>query len=174
MSQIKERHFRLEGGEASPFIPSRTSKDKSSSNLHRVSEASSKKTLEKEPNGPSGSHWGLRHINWLHLHFAVGYDWTHLFPPGNELSQDSTIVLNLHKKLSADWSWICHTKHRDHLSIDAFFQRLISQRKADDDYKTATHASTGSDSSSSSGSPTLGSSISPQQNRQSTMSHQGM
>lgn len=163
MSEIRERQYQVKGGKTTPFFAK-----KKPNNQSLDSRDHSKKKSRVEPNGPYGSLWGLQHLDWLHIHFAQGSDWEDLFPPASELSQSSKIVMNLEQKLGADWKWICCAKHDDSLSIYSHFQRLILQRKKDDDYKTSTHVSTSSDTQS------LRNSMSPQQNDQSTISRQGM
>lgn len=173
MSEIKKRQFQVKGGKATPFIPNRISNNRSLVGTERVSQDSSKRKPQEVPNGPYGSLWGLQHLNWLHIHFALGYDWTDLFTPGSELSQSSQIVVDLHRRLGADWKWICHTTHHDSLSIYAYFRRLIYQRKEDDDWKTSTYASTDPNSPSSPKGQSPRNSTSPPQHRQITTSHQG-
>lgn len=173
MSKIKERQFQVKGGKTTPFIPNRTFNNQSLVNMERGSRDPSKNKSQKEPNGPYGSLWGLQHLNWLHIHFALGYDWDNLFSPGSDLSQSSHLAMDLHRRLGADWKWICDTEHDDSLSIYASFRRLIHQRKEDDDWKTSTHASTDSNSPSSSKGQSPRNSTSPQQNRQSTVDRQG-
>ena len=151
MAALRERQYTVKGAKRSPFLPSKTS-----------------------PHGPSASTWGLQHLNWLNIHFAVGYDPKEIFSSESELPESSQIVTNLQQELGADWKWICYTEHPSSLSIYAFFQRLIHERREDDEYKTATQASTNSNSPSSSGVQSLRSSTSPQQPSQSTTSRQGM
>ena len=171
MSTVKERQFQVKRGKTTPFIPNRTSNNQSLVTRERVSQDPSKRKTQEEPNGPYGSLWGLQHLDWLHIHFAQGYDWEDLFSAESELSQSSKIVINLEQRLGAEWKWICRTKHDDSLSIYASFKRLIHQRREDDDWKTSTHASTDSNSPDA---QSLRSSMSPQQNDQSTMSRRGM
>ena len=151
MVQLKERQYKVKWTKKSPFLASKTS-----------------------PHGPSGSTWGLQHLNWLKVHFAVGYDPKELFSLESELPNSSQIVTHLQQQLGADWRYICDTKHPNGLSIYAFFQRLIHERREDDDYRTSTQASTNPTSPSSSGSQSLRSSTSPQQPSQSAKSRQGM
>lgn len=173
MSKIKERQFQVKGDKTTPLIPNRTSNNQSLISIEPGFRDPSRKKPQQEPNGPYGSLWGLQHLNWLHIHFALGYDWEDLFSPESELSQSSKIVMDLHRKLDADWKWICDTKHDDSLSIYAYFQRLIQQRKQDDDWKTSTHASMNPNSPSPSKGQSPRNSTSPPQNRQSMMGHQG-
>lgn len=176
MSKIKERQFQVKGDKINPFIPSRISNSQPLVSTQRVSQDPPNRKPEGVPNGPYGSLWGLQHLDWLHIHFALGYDWEDLFSHESELSQSSMIVINLQQNLGADWNWICRTEHRDSLSIYALFRRLILQRKEDDDWKTSTHVSTNSNhpSPSSSDAQSLRNSMGPEQNDQSTMSRQGM
>ena len=171
MSGVKERQFVVKGSQASPFIPSKTSKEKSSTGLKRNSDTPSKGRHEEEQHGPSGSLWGLQHLNWLHIHFALGYDLPELFSSGSDLADSSKIAMHLQHTLGVDWKWICSTEHKA-LSIYAHFQRLIYTRMEDDDYKTTTQASS-SNSPSSSESQPIRSSISPQPNLQNAPSRQG-
>ena len=71
MSEGKERQFQVKGGETSPFKPSKTSKEK--------------------PHGPSASHWGLQHLNWLHIHYALGCSWEEFFSVEAKLPQSGKI-----------------------------------------------------------------------------------
>lgn len=151
VQQSKDRQFTVEGAKRSPFLRSKAS-----------------------PKGPSGSTWGLQHLNWLNLHFAVDYEPQELFSSQSELPESSEIVANLQQELGADWAYICNTKHPKALSIYAIFQRLIHERREDDEYKTATQTSTHPSSSSSPGLQSLRSSASPQQSSQSAKSRQGM
>ena len=151
MAKLKERQYKVKGTKKSPFLPSKTS-----------------------PHGPSGSTWGLQHLNWLKVHFAVGYDPEELFSSESELPESSLIVTYLQQELGADWKWVCYTEHPSSLSIYAFFQRMIHERREDDEYKTATQASTKPNSPSSSGVQSLRGSTSPQQPSQSTSNRQGM
>ena len=174
MSERKERQYEVEGGKTSPFAPSKAVKETSSADSEHVPGHPSKKKPAAEPRGPYGSIWGLQHLNWLHLHFALGHDWEELFSPESKISQSGKIAIHLQQRLGAEWKWICETNHDDSLSIYAFFQRLIYERKEDDDWRTATHVSTDSSSPSSSKSHSSRHSISPQQNRQGMLSRQGM
>lgn len=151
MATIKERQYSVRGPQRSTFLPSKPSSK-----------------------GPSGSTWGLRHLKWLHVHFAVGYDPQELFSSGSELPESSQIVMGLQQELGADWPYICNTKHRNGLSIYAHFQRLIHERIQDDDFRTVTQTSTNPSSPSSSGLQSLRGSSSPQQPSQSAKSRQGM
>ena len=162
MSKRKERQFKLKQGKTSPFIPSKALKETSSTSSGHISGNPSKKRPGAEPRGPSGSLWGLQHLNWLHVHLALGHDLEELFPPGSEIPQSGKIATYLQQSLGAEWKWICDNDHSNSLSIYAFFQRLIRQRKEDDDWKTSTHASTDSSSPSSSKSQSSRHSISPQ------------
>ena len=151
MAELKERQYKAKGAKRSPFLPSKIS-----------------------AHGPSGSTWGLQHLNWLKVHFAVGYNPKELFSSESELPESSQIATHLQHKLGAGWKWICYTEHPSSLSIYAFFQRLIYERREDDEYRTATQASTNPNSPSSSGVQSLHSSTSPQQPSQSTTSHKGI
>ena len=147
MSEGQERQFKVKGGEISPFKPSKTSKVK--------------------PHGPSASHWGLQHLNWLHIHFALGYSWEEFFSAESTLPQSGKIATFLQRSLEAEWKWICDTNHDDPNSIYERLKSLVLERKHDDDWRTSTHASSHPDSASSSDS------ISPQQNRQDVLNRQG-
>ena len=147
MSGGQELQFKAKGGEVSPFKPFKTSKNK----LH----------------GPSASHWGLKHLNWLHIHFTLGCSWGEFFSAESELPQSGKIATYLERRLGADWKWICDTKHPDSVSIYALFQSLVSESILDDDWRTSTQASSHPDSASSSDS------ISPRQNRQDILSCHG-
>ena len=173
MSERKERQFEVEGNKTSPFVPSKAYKGKSSAHSEDIPGRPSKKKHEVEPRGPYGSIWGLQHLNWLHLHFTLGHDWEEIFSPGSRIPQSGKIATYLQQRLGAEWKWICDTNHDDSLSIYATFQRLIYERKADDDWRTATHVSTDSDSPTSSKGQSSRHSISPQQNRQGMLSRQG-
>ena len=151
MAELKERQYKVKGAKISPFLPSKTS-----------------------PHGPSGSTWGLQHLNWLNVHFAVGYEPREFFSSESELPESCQIVTSLQRELGADWNFICDTKHPRSNSIYAWFQRLVHERREDNDYKTATQASTNPSSPSSSGLQSLRGSVSPQQPSQSTSSRQGM
>ena len=151
MAELKERQYKVKGAKTSPFIKLKTS-----------------------PYGPSGSTWGLQHLSWLNDHFTVGYDPKELFSSESELPMSSQIVTSLQQELGADWKFICDTKHPRSNSIYAWFQQLIHERKEDDDYKTATQASTNPSSPSSLGPQSLRSSISPQQPSRSTTNRQDM
>ena len=146
MAELKERQYKVEGAKISPFLRLKTS-----------------------PHGPSGSTWGLQHLNWLHVHFAVGYEPKELFSSESELPMSSQIVTSLQQELSADWKFICDNKHPRSNSIYAIFQRLIHERREDDEFKTATQASTNPSSPSTSGLQSLRTSISPQQPSRSTI-----
>lgn len=147
MSEGQERQFKVDGGRLSPFTPSKTLKDK--------------------PHGPSASHWGLQHLNWLHVHFAVGCSWEELFSTESELPQSGKIATYLERRLGADWKWIYDTKHPDSLSIYALFQSLVLESMLEDDWRTSAQASSHPDSASSS------ESISPRQGRQHVLSRHG-
>ena len=128
MAALKERQYTVKGAKKrSPFLPSKTSS-----------------------HGPSGSTWGLQHLKWLKIHFAVGYDLEDLFASESQLPESSQVVASLQQELGADWEYICDTKHASGLSIYASFQRMIHERREDDDYKTATQTSTNPSSPSSS------------------------
>ena len=151
MAALKERQYVVKRAQKNPFLPSKAS-----------------------PHGPSGSTWSLQHLNWLKVHFQVGFDPKELFSSESELPQSSHIVTKLRQELGADWTHICNIKHSKELSIYACFQRLIHERREDDDYKTATQASTNPNSPSSAGLQSVRSSSSPQQPSQSAKSRQGM
>ena len=151
MAALKERQYAVKGAKKNPFLPSKTS-----------------------PQGPSGSTWGLRHLNWLKVRFAVGFDSKELFSSESELPPSSQIVTILRQGLGADWRYIYDTKHPNELSIYAYFQRFIHERREDDDYKTATQSSPNPNSPSSPGLQSVRSSSSPQESSQSAKSRQGM
>ena len=174
MSGRKDRQFEVKGDETSPFVPSKAHKEKSSAHSENIPGKPSKKSHEAEPRGPYGSIWGLQHLNWLHVHLTLGHAWEELFSSGSEIPQSGKIATNLRQNLGAEWKWICDNDHVNSLSIYAFFQRLIRERKEDDDWRTATHTSTDSSSPSSSKGQSSRHSISPQQNRQGMLSRQGM
>ena len=174
MSERKERQFEVKRGKSSPFISSKAPKETSSAKSEHVPGNTSKKGPEAQPHGPSGSLWGLQHLNWLHLYFTLGHDWEELFSPASQIPQSGEIATCLQRQLGADWQWICDNDHSKSLSIYAYFQRLIRERKVDDDWRTSTHASTDSSSPSSSKGKSSRHSISPQQNRQGMLSTQGM
>ena len=174
MSEKRERQFKVKQGKTSPFSPSKALKETSSAKSEDVPGNSSKKRSEAEPRGPSGSLWGLQHLNWLHVHLALGYDWQELFSLGSEIPRTGEIATCLQQKLGAEWKWICDNDHSNSLSIYAFFQRLMRERKEDDDWRTSTHASTDSSSPSSSKGKSSRHSISPQQNHQDMLRRQGM
>ena len=174
MSERQERQFKVKEDDKSPFVPSKTNKAKASVGSNDVPGNLSKKKPGEEPRGPSGSLWGLEHLNWLHIHLALGHDWEELFSPGSEIPQSGEIATCLRQKLGAEWKWICDNDHSNSLSRYAFFQRLIRERREDDDWRTSTHASTDSSSPSSSKGQSSRHSISPQQNRQGILSRQGM
>ena len=174
MSERKERQYEVEGGKTSPFAPSKAIKETTSADSENAPGNPSKKKSEAEPRGPYGSSWGLQHLNWLHLHFALGHDWEELFSSESQIPQSGKIATYLQRKLGAEWKWICDTNHDDSLSIYAFLQRLIYERKEDDDWRTATNVSTDSSSPSASKGHSSRYSISPQQNRQGMLSRQGM
>ena len=67
----ERREFQVKGGETSPFKPSKISKEK--------------------PHGPSASHWGLQHLDWLHIHFTLGCSWEDVFSTRSELLQSGKI-----------------------------------------------------------------------------------
>lgn len=174
MSERKEKQFEVKGDKTSPFVPSKAYKEKSSAGSNDVPGNRSKKKPEEEPRGPYGSIWGLQHLNWLHLRLTLGHDWEELFSPQSEIPQSGRIASYLQQRLGAEWQWICDNNHDNSLSIYALFQRLIHERKKDDDWRTATHASTDSDSPTSSKGQSSRHSISPQQNRHGILSRQGM
>ena len=174
MSERKERQFKVKEGGISPFVPSKTNKGKALVGSNDVPENRSKKKAEEEPRGPYGSIWGLKHLNWLHLRLTLGHEWEELFSPESEIPQSGRIASHVQQRLGAEWKWICDNNHDDSLSIYAFFQRLIHERKTDDDWRTATHTSTDSSSPSSSRGQSSRDSISPQQKRQGVQNNQGM
>lgn len=177
MSQENRRQFKLgeEKGRSvggitkSPFSPPE-SFEKDSVKDSKVSPGSDPGEPPKEKKiGPSGSRWGLKHINWLHILLQVACDWKDLFSPESELSQSSKIATYLEKELGEDWIFICNTDQENSNSIYAHLKDLVSEVEVDDDFNTATQSSTGPITPSSAKLGSVQDSITPQQHRQITL-----
>ena len=180
MSQANSRQFKVGeekrrsvgGVTKSPFSPPESFEKDSAQVAKHSPEGNSGEPPNKKKIGPSGSRWGLRHLNWLHILLEVGCDWKDLFSPESELSQSSKIATCVKKELGEDWISICNTDHANSNSIYAHLKDLVTQVEVDDDFNTATQSSTGPITPFSVKLRSVQDSITPQQHRQITLDPQ--
>ena len=162
MSAQGSIQFQVQGNHDSPFLPVK----KPSSTAQDASQTDSTSTKKAE----SGSHWGLKHLNWLHVELTVGCAWQTLFSPKSKLSNGSKCVLLIENELGMDWSSICGNDRKS----ASFYARLKSLAAVDLDHYTISQSSKSPTSTSSSKDKSTRDSLSPRSDRHIAEDGQGM